>query len=56
MLFRSRDIVGKLVREGKTEAEVVALDPLKVLNATWSADPTAAVNFLKQVYNSFKRS
>jgi glyoxylase-like metal-dependent hydrolase (beta-lactamase superfamily II) len=48
--------VGKLVNEGKTEAEVVALDPLKDLNATWAADPTQATNFLKQVYNSFKRS
>jgi len=48
--------VGKLVNEGKTEAEVVALDPLKDLNATWAADATGATNFLKQVYNSFKRS
>ena len=48
--------VGKLVNEGKTEAEVVALDPLKDLNATWAADPAGATNFLKQVYNSFKRS
>jgi cyclase len=48
--------VGKLVNEGKTEAEVIALDPLKDLNATWAADPAAATNFLKQAYNSFKRS
>jgi len=48
--------VGKLVNEGKTEAEVVALDPLKDLNATWAADAAGATNFLKQVYNSFKRS
>jgi len=48
--------VQKLVNEGKTEAEVVALDPLKDLNATWAADPAQATNFLKQVYNSFYRS
>jgi cyclase len=48
--------VGKLFREGKTEDEVVALDPLKDLNATWAANPQAAVNFLKQVYHSFERS
>ena len=48
--------VGKLFREGKSEAEVVALDPLKDLNATWAASPEAAVNFLKQVYHSFERS
>jgi glyoxylase-like metal-dependent hydrolase (beta-lactamase superfamily II) len=50
------DRIGKLVAEGKTEAEVVALDPLKDLNMTWSRTPEAAVNFTKQVYNSFKRS
>jgi cyclase len=44
--------IEKLVREGKTEAEVIAADPLKDLNATWAANPEAAVNFLKQVYNS----
>lgn len=56
MVKSARDIVGKLVGEGKTEAEVVALDPLKELNATWAATPEAAVNFLKQVYHSFSRS
>ena len=56
MVKTARDRVGKLVREGKTEAEVVAADPLKDLHATWAANDQAAVNFLKQVYNSFKRS
>jgi hypothetical protein len=35
---------------------VIAANPLQDLNATWAADDKAAVNFLKQVYNSFKRS
>ena len=56
MVKTARDRVGKLVQEGKTEAEVVAMDPLKDLNMTWAASPEAGVNFLKQVYNSFKRS
>jgi len=56
MVKTAADRVGKLVQEGKTEAEVVAMDPLKDLNMTWSCTPEAAVNFTKQVYNSFKRS
>jgi glyoxylase-like metal-dependent hydrolase (beta-lactamase superfamily II) len=56
MAKTARDRVGKLVREGKSEAEVLAMDPLKDLNETWAASPEAGVNFLKQVYNSFKRS
>jgi len=56
MVKAARDKIEKLVREGKTEAEVVAADPLKDLNTTWAADKTGADNFVKQVYNSFKRS
>ena len=56
MAKTARDRVEKLVKEGKTEAEVVAANPLADLNATWAATPEAGVNFLKQVYNSFKRS
>ena len=51
-----RKRVEKLYREGKTEAEVVSANPLQDLNAAWAADDKAAVNFLKQVYNSFQRS
>jgi len=43
--------IEKLVREGKSEAEVIAADPLKDLNKDWAANDQAAVNFLKQVYN-----
>src|SRR5215475_13684817 len=55
MLKTARDRILKLVQEGKTEAEVVALDPLKDLNATWANDAAQATNTLKQYYNSFKR-
>jgi glyoxylase-like metal-dependent hydrolase (beta-lactamase superfamily II) len=56
MVKAARERVEKLYREGKSEAEVVTLDPLKDLNTTWAADANQATNFLKQVYNSFKRS
>ena len=56
MVKAARERVEKLYREGKSEDEVVALDPLKDLNTTWAADANQARNFLKQVYNSFKRS
>jgi len=58
MVKEAREKVEKLVNEGKSEAEVVAADPLKELNKTWAPanNPQAGVNFTKQVYNSFKRS
>jgi len=56
MVKTARERIEKLYREGKSEAEVVAADPLKDLNATWAANPEGAVNYTKQVYNSFKRS
>jgi glyoxylase-like metal-dependent hydrolase (beta-lactamase superfamily II) len=56
MVKAAGERVEKLFNEGKSEAEVLAADPLKDLNATWAANDQAAVNFLKQVYNSFKRS
>jgi len=56
MVKKAREIVEKLYREGKSEDEVVAMDPLKELNATWAADANQARNYVKQVYNSFKRS
>jgi cyclase len=51
-----RERIEKMVREGKTEAEVVAADPLKDLNASWAANDQAAVNFLKQVYNALNHT
>ena len=56
MAKTARDRIEKLVSEGKSEQEVMAANPLQDLNATWAADDKAAANFLKQVYNSFKRS
>lgn len=56
MVKTARERVEKLVKEGKTEAEVVAARPLADLDKTWAASDQAAINFLKQVYNSFSRS
>jgi glyoxylase-like metal-dependent hydrolase (beta-lactamase superfamily II) len=56
MLKIARERVEKLFKEGKTEAEVVAARPLNDVDAKWAANDEAAVNFLKMVYNSFKRS
>jgi len=56
MAKTARERIEKLFKEGKSEAEVIAANPLQDLNPAWAADDQAAVNFLKQVYNSFKRS
>jgi len=58
MLVAARDRIQKLRNEGKTEAEVVAAKPLADLDAKWGnpANPQAAVNFIKNVYNSFSRA
>jgi cyclase len=56
MVKTASERVGKLVGDGNSEADVIAANPLADLNATWAANEQAAMNFLKQVYNSFKRS
>jgi glyoxylase-like metal-dependent hydrolase (beta-lactamase superfamily II) len=56
MLITSRDRIEKLYNEGKTEAEVLALDPLKDLNEKWApGNPALATGHTRNVYNSFKR-
>src|SRR6266852_2042833 len=56
MVKTARERVEKLVNEGKSEAEVIAAKPLADLDKTWAANDQGADNFVKQVYNSFKRS
>ena len=56
MLKTARERVEKLFKEGKSEADVIAARPLKDLDAKWAASDEIAINFLKMVYNSFKRS
>jgi glyoxylase-like metal-dependent hydrolase (beta-lactamase superfamily II) len=56
MLKTVRERIEKLVLEGKSEDEVIAMRPLKDLDAKWAADDKAAIAYLKMVYGSFKRS
>jgi glyoxylase-like metal-dependent hydrolase (beta-lactamase superfamily II) len=56
MLVTSRDRIKPLFDAGKTEAEVLALDPLKDLNETWAAgNLQLGINHTKNVYHSFER-
>jgi len=55
MLVTSRDRIGKLYDEGKTEQEVLELKPLADLDAKWATTPQQAVAHTRNVYNSFKR-
>ena len=56
MLVIARDRIEKLVKEGKSEADVVAMKPLADLDAKWAANEQQAQNWTRMVYNSFKRS
>jgi glyoxylase-like metal-dependent hydrolase (beta-lactamase superfamily II) len=56
MLVTSRDRIKPLFDAGKTEAEVLALDPLKDLNEKWAANNAQlGINHTKNVYHSFER-
>jgi cyclase len=56
MLVTSRDRIDTLVKEGKTEQEVLAAKPLHDLDAKWAPNDQQAQNWTRMVYNSFKRS
>jgi cyclase len=56
MVKTARERVEKLMKEGKTEDQVVAAKPLADLNKTWADDDKAGDNFVKQIYHSFSRS
>jgi cyclase len=56
MVKTARERVEKLIKEGKSEAQIVAAKPLADLDKTWADNDQAADNFVKQVYNSFSRS
>jgi glyoxylase-like metal-dependent hydrolase (beta-lactamase superfamily II) len=55
MLVTSHDRIKKLVDEGKTEAEVLALKPLADLDSTWANNQAHAIGHTRNVYASFKR-
>jgi len=56
MVKAAREAVEKLVREGKSEADVLAADPLKELNKTWANDAKQGQDMTKMIYHSFSRS
>jgi glyoxylase-like metal-dependent hydrolase (beta-lactamase superfamily II) len=56
MLVTARDRMAELVAAGKSEKDVLALKPFADLDADWAANEQAATNFVRMVYNSFKRS
>ncbi len=56
MLVIANERVEKLFNDGKSEEEVMAARPLKDLDEKWAQNDTAALAFLKMVYNSYKRS
>ena len=52
MLITARDRMAKLVKEGKSEAEVVAAKPFADLDAKWAPTELAGTNFIRVVYHS----
>jgi glyoxylase-like metal-dependent hydrolase (beta-lactamase superfamily II) len=56
MLQTAHDRIDVLIKQGRTEAEVVAAKPLADLDATWADSEKAAADYTKMVYNSGRRS
>jgi cyclase len=56
VIATARDRIRRLYDEGKSEQEVLAAKPLAELDGKWAANEQAANNFVRVVYNSFKRS
>ena len=52
MLVTARDRMAKLVKEGKTEDDVIAAKPFADLDAKWAPTELAATNFVRVVYHS----
>ena len=52
MLITARDRMAKLVKEGKSEADVVAAKPFADLDAKWAPTELASTNFMRVVYHS----
>ena len=52
MLITARDRMAKLVKEGKSEADVVAAKPFADLDAKWAPTDLASKNFIRVVWHS----
>src|ERR1700694_1576141 len=55
MLVTARDRMTKLVREGKSEDDVVAAKPFADLDAKWAPSELASQNFIRVVYHSLEK-
>ena len=56
MLISARDRMAKLVKDGKSEDDVVALRPFADLDAKWAPTELASKNFIRVVYRSLEKS
>jgi cyclase len=52
MLVTARDRMAKLVKEGKSEDDVIAAKPFADLDAKWAPTELAGKNFIRVVYHS----
>jgi glyoxylase-like metal-dependent hydrolase (beta-lactamase superfamily II) len=52
MLVTARDRMDKLVKEGKSEADVIAAKPFADLDNKWAPTELASTNFIRVVYHS----
>jgi cyclase len=52
MLVTARDRMEKLVKDGKSEDDVVAAKPFADLDAKWASSELASKNFIRVVYHS----
>ena len=52
MLITARDRMDKLIKEGKSEDDVLASKPFADLDAKWALTEQASQNFIRVVYNS----
>ena len=52
MLVTARDRMANLVKEGKSEDDVVAMKPFADLDAKWAGSELASKNFIRVVYHS----
>ncbi len=56
MLVTARDRMAKLVKDGKSEDDVVAAKPFADLDAKWAPTELASKNFIRVVYHSLADS
>lgn len=55
MLMTARDRMTKLIKEGKTEDDVLAAKPFADLDAKWAPNETVSKNFIRAVYTSLAK-